>query len=386
VAQTSAATQQPASKQKLSELAKAEERTAWWLLLPSLAILVLIAIYPLGQVFVSSFTNARFASDEPTRFVGFDNYRQLLTFRIVGLEPELDDQGRQLVEDGQPAYENSRLKLANMFRNDELVFINRSYDENGQVVESRDRYDSVFSFGWFGQRYVLAAPNADFVRAVGDTIWFTVITVALETLLGMIIALSLNKRFFGRDLMRTAMLVPWAIITVVSGLIWEWMYRSDRSGFFNALTNRLGFSDGNTSFLTETALQMPSVIAIDVWKTTPFMALLLLAGLSTIPKELYEAARVDGANQVRQFFSVTLPLLAPTLAVALIFRTLDALRVFDLFQIIFGESRYSMASFAQDTLISNRDVGLSSASSVVIFIIIFAFAIFYIRVLGVDSD
>jgi trehalose/maltose transport system permease protein len=202
----------------------------------------------------------------------------------------------------------------------------------------------------------------------------------------MIIALSLNKRFFGRDLMRTAMLVPWAIITVVSGLIWEWMYRSDRSGFFNALTNRLGFSDGNTSFLTETALQMPSVIAIDVWKTTPFMALLLLAGLSTIPKELYEAARVDGANQVRQFFSVTLPLLAPTLAVALIFRTLDALRVFDLFQIIFGESRYSMASFAQDTLISNRDVGLSSASSVVIFIIIFAFAIFYIRVLGVDSD
>ncbi len=386
MAQTSAATQQPASKQKLSELAKAEERTAWWLLLPSLAILVLIAIYPLGQVFVSSFTNARFASDEPTRFVGFDNYRQLLTFRIVGLEPELDDQGRQLVEDGQPAYENSRLKLANMFRNDELVFINRSYDENGQVVESRDRYDSVFSFGWFGQRYVLAAPNADFVRAVGDTIWFTVITVALETLLGMIIALSLNKRFFGRDLMRTAMLVPWAIITVVSGLIWEWMYRSDRSGFFNALTNRLGFSDGNTSFLTETALQMPSVIAIDVWKTTPFMALLLLAGLSTIPKELYEAARVDGANQVRQFFSVTLPLLAPTLAVALIFRTLDALRVFDLFQIIFGESRYSMASFAQDTLISNRDVGLSSASSVVIFIIIFAFAIFYIRVLGVDSD
>ncbi|MEM7737835.1 MAG: hypothetical protein AAF267_18810, partial [Deinococcota bacterium] len=108
MAQTAAATQQPASKQKLSELAKAEERTAWWLLLPSIAILVLIAIYPLGQVFVSSFTNARFASQAPTRFVGFDNYRQLLTFRIVGLQPELDDQGRQLVEDGQPAYENSR--------------------------------------------------------------------------------------------------------------------------------------------------------------------------------------------------------------------------------------------------------------------------------------
>lgn len=388
MAQTSAATQTAASKKTtVSELAKQEERTAWWLLSPSIVILVLIAIYPLGQVFVSSFTNARFASATQTRFVGVDNYRQLLTFRVIGLEPELDDQGRQLIgNNGQPAYENGRLKLATMFRNGELVFTNRSYDADGNVTENQTRYDSVVAFSWFGSRYMIAAPNANFVRAVWDTLVFTVTTVALETILGMIIALSLSKRFFGRDIMRTAMLVPWAIITVVSGLIWEWMYRSDRSGFFNALTNSLGFSDGNTSFLTEAALQMPSVVAIDVWKTTPFMALLLLAGLSTIPKELYEAARVDGANQFRQFFSVTLPLLAPTLAVALIFRTLDALRVFDLFQIIFGESRYSMASFAQDTLISNRDVGLSSASSVVIFVIIFAFAIFYIRVLGVDSD
>ena len=387
MAQTSAATQ-PAAIQKttMSELAKQEERTAWWLLLPSIVILVLIAVFPLGQVFVSSFTNARFASDAPTRFVGFDNYRRLLTFQVVGLQPELDDQGRHLVEDGQPAYENSRLKLAMMFREGELAFTNRVRDDQGGVTENNVRYDSVFEFSLFGTRYVVAAPNANFVRAVWDTIVFTVATVSLETILGMIIALSLSKRFFGRDIMRTAMLVPWAIITVVSGLIWEWMYRSDRSGFFNALINSFGFSDGNTSFLTEATLQMPSVIAIDVWKTTPFMALLLLAGLSTIPKELYEAARVDGANQFRQFFSVTLPLLAPTLAVALIFRTLDALRVFDLFQIIFGESRYSMASFAQDTLISNRDVGLSSASSVIIFIIIFAFAIFYIRILGVDSD
>jgi trehalose/maltose transport system permease protein len=165
------------------------------------------------------------------------------------------------------------------------------------------------------------------------------------------------------------------------------MYQSNRAGFFNALFNALGWSDGNIGFLTNPAYQMPSIIAIDVWKTTPFMALLLLAGLATIPSELYEAAAIDGASKVRQFFSVTLPLLMPTLAVALIFRTLDALRVFDLFQVVFGERRYSMASFAQDTLISNRNVGLSSAASVVIFFIIFAFAIFYIRTLGVrDSE
>ena len=131
---------------------------------------------------------------------------------------------------------------------------------------------------------------------------------------------------------------------------------------------------------------MPSIIAIDVWKTTPFMALLLTAGLATIPSELYEAAEVDGASKIRQFFSITLPLLVPTLAVALIFRTLDSLRVFDLFQIVFGEGRYSMATFTSFTLISAKDAGLSSAASVIIFIILFAFAIFYIRALGVDND
>jgi trehalose/maltose transport system permease protein len=187
--------------------------------------------------------------------------------------------------------------------------------------------------------------------------------------------------------MRTAMLVPWAIITVVSALIWEWMFSSTRYGMFNSLFDRLGWIDSSSpiAFLTTPALQLPSIAMIDIWKTTPFMALLLLAGLSTIPNELYEAAEVDGASPIRKFFSITLPLLSPTLAVALVFRTLDSLRVFDLFQVVFGERRYSMASFAQDTLISNRDVGLSSASSVVIFIIIFVFAFAYIRILGVNT-
>jgi trehalose/maltose transport system permease protein len=116
------------------------------------------------------------------------------------------------------------------------------------------------------------------------------------------------------------------------------------------------------------------------------MALLLLAGLSTIPSELYEAAEVDGASKLRQFFTITLPLLMPTLAVALVFRTLDALRVFDLFQVVLGRQRYSMASYAQDLLISGRDVGMSSAASVIIFLIIFIFAILYIRALGVERE
>lgn len=341
----------------LSDLGKQEERTAWWLLLPSLLVLAVIAVYPLGQVFYSSFTNARFASAEPVSIVGFANYSQLLSFTVQRI----------------PEGENPRLFI-------------RTFNRD-VPAEQRKTYNEVSTFGLFGARYVVGATNAAFIKSIGDTVLFTVISVFFETVLGMIIALALQAKFIGRNIMRTAMLVPWAIITVVSALIWEWMYSSTRYGLFNSVLDRLGWIDSSSpiSFLTNPALQLPSIAMIDIWKTTPFMALLLLAGLATIPKELYEAAEMDGASKVRQFFSVTLPLVSPVLAVALVFRTLDSLRVFDLFQVVFGERRYSMASFAQDTLISSRNIGLSSASSVIIFIIIFAFAFAYIRILGVNT-
>lgn len=352
------------TRQGISRLAQAEERTAWILLSPTLILLFLIAIYPLGQVFYLSLTNKRFASSQPTQFVGLQNYRGLLSMTLKELPPIVDADGNQVIEDGEPQYES----WVRVLPREPL------------------RYREATSFNFFGKRYVLGATDADFVKSVWDTIVFTVFAVGLETLLGLIIALALARKFFGRGAMRTAMLIPWAIITVVSSLIWEWMFRSDRSGFFNALFDKLGWSDGNTVWLVNKTLQMPSIIAIDVWKTTPFMALLLLAGLSTIPAEMYEAARVDGANAIRQFFSITLPLLVPTLTVALIFRTLDSLRVFDLFQIVFGESRYSMATFTSFELIAAKDMGVSSAASVIIFIILFVFAILYMRAFGVEGE
>jgi trehalose/maltose transport system permease protein len=359
-------TQRPQkTRSSLSNLAKVEERTAWGLLAPTLILLFSIAIYPLAQVFWYSFTNQRFASSQPTEFVGFQNYRNLLSMTVRTIPAQLDANGQVLRDDdGSIEYESAVSVLPR-----EPV-----------------RYRALTQWNMFGNRYVLGATNPDFVRSIWDTTWFAITTVALETILGLIIALALARKFFGRGAMRTAMLIPWAIITAVSSLIWQWMFRSDRTGFFNMFTNSLGLSDGNTVFLVNKSLQIWSGIAIDVWKTTPFMALLLLAGLATIPSELYEAADIDGATKVQQFFTMTLPLLVPTLAVALIFRTLDALRVFDLFQILFGESRYSMSTFAQFQLVSNKDVGLSSASSVIIFIIIFAFAIFYMRSLKVDAN
>ena len=357
------------TKPKASELARGEERTALWLLLPSFLIIAIVALYPLGRVFVSSFTDARFAAGAEAAdpdFIGFGNYQRLLSMTLRAVPPQLDDAGQPVVRDGVTVYQNPRL------------FLRR--------LDSPLPYDAVTTFDLFGSRYVLGATSASFVRAMWDTAVFTVSSVLLESLLGLGIALALAAKFFGRGIMRAAMLVPWAIITVVSARIWEWMLQPTRAGFFNTLLDDLGLADGSFAFFQTASLQVPSMVMIDVWKTTPFMALLLLAGLATIPRELYEAAEVDGASRVRRFLSITLPLLTPTLAVALIFRTLDALRVFDLFQVVYGEQRYSMASYAYYQLIAARNVGLSSAASVVIFLIIFVFALFYMRALGVDKD
>jgi len=346
---------------KPSLLARAEARTAWLLLAPTFLVLAIIAFYPFSRVVTSSFTDARFATttQEP-RFIGLANYRRLLSLTVRELPPLLDESGEQVVRNGQPQYES----WVRVLPREPL------------------RYRAVFEFSLLGKRYVLGAVTSQFVRAIWDTSVFTVIAVALETVLGMIIALALNTEFRGRGMMRAAMLVPWAVITTVSARIWEWMLQPTRAGLFNAVGSRLGFTDGQTDFFGSPALQLPSMIAMDVWKTTPFMALLLLAGLSTIPSELYEAAEVDGASRIRQFVSITLPLLSPTLAVALIFRTLDSLRVFDIFQVVLGNRRFSMASYTQDLLINQRDMGASSAASVVIFVIIAVFAVLYIRMLG----
>jgi len=134
------------------------------------------------------------------------------------------------------------------------------------------------------------------------------------------------------------------------------------------------------------ALQMPSAILVDVWKTSAFMSLLLLAGLQTIPSDLYEAASVDGASRVQQFFSVTLPLMRPTIAVALVFRTLDALRVFDLFNVLFGRQQLSMATYNYELLVNSQRDGYASAVSIIIFLLISIFAIFYVRMLNVETE
>jgi len=241
---------------------------------------------------------------------------------------------------------------------------------------------------WVGldnYRFLLADPY--WWISLKNTAVFTVVSVALETVLGLGIALVVNANFTGRGLMRTAMLVPWAIPTVVSAQMWRWMY-NDVYGVVNDLLMRAHLIAAPLAWLADPHLALPGIIAVDVWKTTPFMALLLLAGLQSIPRELYEASTVDGASPWQQFWQITLPLLKPALLVALIFRTLDALRVFDVIYVMTGTNptTMSMSVYARQQLVDFGALGYGSAVSMGIFLIIALFAAAYLVSLRVELD
>ncbi len=241
---------------------------------------------------------------------------------------------------------------------------------------------------WVGlQNYKDLIHDTVFRNSVWVTIKFTVITVVFEFVLGLIIALVVNSGFKGRGLMRAVMLVPWAIPTVISAQMWKWMY-DDIYGVINDLAVRTHIVSHHVAWISQPSTALGSVAAVDIWKTTPFVALLLLAGLQVIPKELYEAAEVDGATMWQQFKRVTLPLLAPAIVVTLIFRTLDALRVFDVFYVFFGSrlDTQTMAIYDQNTIVGTGDVGYGAAISVGIFLIISIFVVIYVTFIKVEQN
>jgi trehalose/maltose transport system permease protein len=241
---------------------------------------------------------------------------------------------------------------------------------------------------WVGlQNYRNLFEDTIFRDSVVTTIKFTVITVFFEFVLGMIIALVVNSGFKGRGVMRAVMLVPWAIPTVISAQMWKWMY-DDVFGVINDSLTRLNIIDNNVAWISQSSTALASVAAVDIWKTTPFVALLLLAGLQVIPHELYEASEVDGASKWQQFWRITFPLLRPAILVTLIFRTLDALRVFDVFYVFFGNrlDTQTMAIYDQNTIVSTGDVGYGAAISVAIFLIISLFVVIYVTFVRVEEQ
>ena len=207
--------------------------------------------------------------------------------------------------------------------------------------------------------------------AVGTTLLFAIVSVGLETLLGLAIALTLNAHMPGRGLLRAAVLIPWAIPTVISAKMWGWMLH-DLYGVVNAVLLKLGLIDAPWAWLAEPRLAFAAVVAVDVWKATPFMTLLILAALQVLPKEVYQAAKVDGVPPIRMFLRVTLPLIRPALLVAIIFRGLDAMRVFDVIYVLTGNNpaTTTMSVYARQQLVDFQDVGYGSAAATALFLIV----------------
>jgi len=291
-----------------SAVGRSQERLAWMLVIPSLLIVAVVAIYPLFETFRLSLTNKRLASPRPTEWVGLDNYRRLF--------------------------------------NDDL-----------------------------------------FITSLKNTVQFTVASVGFELMLGMIIALMINSNFKGRGLVRASMLIPWAIPTVVSATMWQWMYHDIFGVINDILVNKLHILNEKVAWMANPDTAIWGIIAVDVWKTTPFMTLLLLAGLQVIPGDVYEAATVDGASKWQQFWQITVPLLRPAILVALIFRTLDAFRVFDIIYVMKGYATdtMSVAVYTQRATLEQAQIGFGSAGAVIIFACIAVFVLIYTRLVRVEE-
>jgi ABC-type sugar transport system permease subunit len=285
------------------EFGNPERRTAYYMVLPSLLIIVIIAFFPILYGIVLSLTDSTVAGFGS--FVGFENYTE-------------------------------------MFQ------------------------------------------NPDFLEGFYNTVIFTVVSVTMEFIIGLGIALAINRAFRGRGLVRAAVLVPWAFPTVISAVMWRLMFQS-QVGIIQYVAGTLGII--SDPILSNRSLLLIAAILVDVWKTTPFMALLLLAGLQVIPGEVYEAARVDGANVMQRFFRITLPLLKGAILVAVLFRTLDSYRVYDLFWVMSAQELTSLSTFVYEGVrISQLQFGQGNAASVFIFVTAFLISMVFIKVFGMRTS
>jgi multiple sugar transport system permease protein len=248
-----------------------------------------------------------------------------------------------------------------------------SLHEYSVRVAGLSRWASPYGLG----NYQEALQNSDFWDAMVTTLVFTASSVFLELMIGLGMALAMHAAFKGQGLLRTVVLVPWAVLTVVTAIMWRTIFESPQ-GFVNQI---LG---GDTVWLGQEPHALIVIIIADVWKTAPFMALLILAGLQVIPGDIYEAAKVDGASMWQRFTKITLPLLTPAILVALIFRTLDALRIFDLPYVLTkgAQGTTTLSLIAQQTFAENRIYGLGAAYSILTFITVMIVSFTYIRLVG----
>jgi ABC-type sugar transport system permease subunit len=235
------------------------------------------------------------------------------------------------------------------------------------------------------KNYVDIFKDPELVSSFWKTIYFTVLSVGLEMVIGTLIAVAFNKEFKGRAVSRSIILIPWAIPPVVNGIIWNWLVHS-KIGVLNYLLKSIGIIDTYKPWLADAGWALNIVVLADVWKWTPLVVLLILAGLQAIPESLYEAARVDGVGPIKIFFFITLPLLAWPMLVTLLLRTVEAVRVFD---IIFIMTRGGPANatklttyYVYEYAFKYHKLGFASALAYIVTVIIIVFLIIYLKMIN----
>lgn len=250
---------------------------------------------------------------------------------------------------------------------------------------SLDRRMPVFGISYFVgvDNYRFLLQDSRFWQSFLNTAYFSLLSVSLELITGLILAILLHRSFRGRGLFRALVLIPWAVPTVVSARMWEWILNYE-FGVLNYLLQQIGLLSAPLNWLGDRTLAMFALILADVWKTSPFAAIILLAGLQMIPEELYEAARVDGAGEWQIFRRITAPLLLPFMVIALLFRTLDAFRIFDLAYVLTGggpaSTTESLSLYAYTLLFQTLQFGYGSTVAVATFLAVLLLSAVYIVV------
>ena len=223
--------------------------------------------------------------------------------------------------------------------------------------------------------------DSEFFTSLKFTLVFTVVAVSLETIIGMLFALIMNQKIPGQGIIRTAVLVPWAIPTIISGLMWKFMY-SQQYGVINYILKTLKIITKDLPWLSDAQLAVVATIIADVWKTTPYMSLLILSGLQTIPPQMYEAAAIDGASRIQRFFRITIPLIKPVLSVAILFRTLATFRIYALISVLTSggpaNATQSLSLYTIKTYFNYGNLGYEAALATVTFIISLVISMFFL--------
>lgn len=390
-------------------------------ILPLLIFIGVFSIYPIVTSFMYTFFDYRINDQTANSFYLSERFNGELFYEDCDyINYFLDDDKTLMSEEDQKAVEEIQATVSSVMseyenakgtekissdKKDELVAfkeklrtdITALYDKypdvefynKDKIPEILDEMDTcIVKSNFIGLKaYGNLIKDTRFWKALGHTLIFTVISVGIELVLGMLLALIMNKAMKGIGLVRTVALIPWAIPTAVSAMIWSYLYDVSY-GIVSFLFNKLGIINSQSAMLLTSHGAMSAAIIADVWKTTPYMALLLLAGLQVIDRGLYESSAIDGAGPVVTFFKITLPLVKPSLLVALLFRTLDAFRVYDLIAILTGggpgNGTESLSIYAYKLMFDQSNYGYSSVVVMGMFVVVAIIAFLYVKVLGAD--